>query len=57
MIDGLLCTYKWVAEVGRVVGVVRSTSHDIECLLSAGSRLLKQRGALLPPVDCERVRW
>ena len=34
---------KWVAEVRQVVGEVCSAARDIECVLIAGSRLLKQK--------------
>jgi len=45
-------------EVGQrqVAGEVWSTAHDVECELTAGSRPLEQRRAMLAhAVDCETV--
>jgi len=46
---------KWVTEVGQVREGDVTAAHDIQCVLSAGSRPLKLRSLLPHRADCVRV--
>jgi len=55
-VDKCGATCKWVSAVRYVTGEARSIAHDIESVLTANSRRLKKRPALLAhAVGCGRV--